>query len=89
MGLFLLSTSINDLDDGGECALAKFADWEVSNDKVLCLAGLQNKWDPAKITCLGLQYQQDTSGEVLGACEREVLAKGCKIPGVFMLDQRA
>lgn len=48
MGLFLLSTSINDLDNGGECALAKSADWEVSSDKVICLTGLQNKQDPAK-----------------------------------------
>lgn len=54
MGLVLLSTSINDLDDGGECALAKSADWEVSNDKVICLTGLQNKWDPAKNHMLGV-----------------------------------
>lgn len=37
MDLLLLSTSINDLDDGGKCALAKHADWEVSSYKVICL----------------------------------------------------
>lgn len=53
-GSVLLSTSFNDLGDGGECALAKFADWEVSNDRVICLTGLQNKWDPAKDRVLGV-----------------------------------
>lgn len=38
-GLVLFSISINDLDDGGKCALAKSADWEVSSDKLTCLTG--------------------------------------------------
>lgn len=54
MDLFLLSTSINDLDDGGECALAKHAYWEVSSYKVICLTCLQNKRDPAKNHMLGV-----------------------------------
>lgn len=54
MGLFLLSTSINYLDDGGECALAKCADWEVSSDEVICLTGLQNKHNPARNHMLGV-----------------------------------
>lgn len=65
-GLVLFSISINDLDDGEECALAKFADWEVSSDQVTFLTGLLNKQDSAKNHFLGLQYQGDTAREVPG-----------------------
>lgn len=88
-GLVLFSISINDLDDGGECALAKFADWEVSSDQVTFLIGLLNKQDSAKNHSLGLQYQGDTAREVPGTCEREVLEKVCRTPAILVLYQTA
>lgn len=79
---FFFSISINDLDDGEECALAKSADLDVSSDKVTCLTGLSNKQDSAKKHFTEFQYQGDTAREVLGTCEREVLEKVCGIPAV-------